>query len=49
MKEANKLGLKETALLEEIADLFEQEGLLSDAVKIYDSISAFIQMEQEAC
>ena len=47
MNEALRLGLKDTAVLEEIADLFEQQDILPEAMKLYEAVSAFIQMEQE--
>jgi tetratricopeptide (TPR) repeat protein len=47
MKEALRLGLKDTALLEEIADLFEHEGLLAESARLYETVSSLIQSEQE--
>lgn len=47
MKEALRLGLKDTALLEEIADLFEHEGLLAESARLYETVSSLIQLEQE--
>ena len=45
MKEALRLGLKDTALLEEIADLFEHEGLLAESARLYETVSSLIQLE----
>ena len=47
MNEALRLGLKDVAVLEEIGDLFEKEEFFPEAQRLYEAVSALIQVEQQ--